>query len=59
MTNLHIPKAGYKTLTGGNYYVPQFGYISFAGAPPFSPSTNSLLQFGRNLDRARDRGFRS
>ncbi len=56
MASLFISRGGYKNLTGGNYYVPSFGYFSIDGAPPFNPTTNSLLLYGRGLDRARSRG---
>jgi len=54
---LHVPQAGYKTLSGGNYYVAKFGYLSIAGATSSTPSTNSLLLLGRGSDRAMDRGM--
>ncbi len=55
----YVPRAGYRSLSGGNYYISEFGYLSVAGAPPFKPGVANLLLFGRNLDRARLRGIRT
>jgi hypothetical protein len=57
--SMYVPKAGYKELEGGNYYIPDFGYLSIDGAAIVPGISVTVLNYGRGFARALNRGFRS
>ena len=44
--SMYVPKAGYRELEAFNYYIPNFGYLTFDGATIIAPEEDNLIQFG-------------
>ncbi len=56
--NVYIPKRGFVTYDTGGVYISGFGFFGTGIAKVAKPTASNLLLYGRNYNRATNRGFK-